>query len=70
MIFNLQSLAVVVLLATCSATYLRPRFPSFIDAKRAGFPGLFGRFSVVGERLSGVISVFCLLTAFSTLFLR
>ena len=70
MIFNLQSLLVVVLLATCTATYLRPRLPSYIDPKLAGFPGLFGKFAVVGDRLSPYISLGCFVMAIVTLFFR
>jgi hypothetical protein len=69
-LFNFQSLMTVVLLSVCTATYLRPRFPSFIDAKKAGFPGLFGRFAVIGERLSPYISLGCFVMAIVTIFLR
>lgn len=69
-LFNFQSLLTVVLLSICTATYLRPRFAAFIDPKKAGFPGLFGRFAVIGERLSPYISVGCVVMALVTIFLR
>ena len=69
-LFNFQSLITVVLLSICTATYLRPRFPSFIDSKKPGFVGLFGRFAVIGERLSPWISVSCFIMAIVTIFFR
>ena len=81
MIFNLQSIIVILLLAICTATYLRPQFSSYIDPKRPGFPGkliyespvilgMFGRFAVVGERLSPYMGVACIVMAGVTLFVR
>ena len=69
-LFNFQSLVTVLLLAVCTATYLRPRFPSFIDHKKPGFTGLFGRFAVIGERLSPYVALGCLVMAFMTIFSR
>lgn len=69
-LFNFQSLITVLLLSICTATYLRPRFPSYIDNKKPGFPGLFGRFAVIGERLSPYISLGCLIMALVTIFYR
>ena len=82
-LFNFQSLVTVLLLSVCTATYLRPRFPAYIDPKQPGFTGtfssigyrlilvgLFGRFAVVGERLSPYISVGCLIMALVTIFSR
>ena len=70
MIFNLQSIAVVILLAICTATYLRPHLPSYIDPRLKAFPGVFGRFAVVGERLSPYVSLGCFSMAAVTLFSR
>jgi len=83
-LFNFQSLLTVLLLAVCTATYTRPRFPAFIDPKKPGFVGmymssacakslhlgLFGRFAVIGERLSPYISLGCLAMALVTIFGR
>ncbi|PFH34298.1 putative transmembrane protein [Besnoitia besnoiti] len=69
-LFNFQSMLTVVLLAICTCTYLRPRFPSLIDNKQPGFKGVLGKFAVLGDRLSGYVSAACVLMAFSTLFLR
>ena len=81
-LFNFQSLLTVLLLAVCTATYLRPRFPTYIDPKKPGFTGmyiyipaissagLFGRFAVIGERLSPYIALGCAVMAIVTLFWR
>ncbi|EPR61179.1 putative transmembrane protein 167, partial [Toxoplasma gondii TgCatPRC2] len=68
-LFNFQSMLTVVLLAICTCSYLRPRFPSLVDNKRPGFKGVLGRLAVVGDRLSGYVSLACILLAFATLFL-
>ena len=69
-LFNFQSLLTVVLLSVCTATYLRPRFPAYIDPRKPGFTGLFGRFAVIGERLSPYISLGCFIMALVTIFAR
>lgn len=69
-LFNFQSMLTVVILAICTCTYLRPRFPSLIDNKQPGFKGVLGKLAVVGDRLSGYVSVACIVMAFTTLFFR
>ena len=82
-LFNFQSLLTVLLLSVCTATYIRPRFPVYIDSKKPGFTGiklacvcmicvlgLFGRFAVIGERLSPYVSLGCLVMALMTIFYR
>nr|ABV22162.1 conserved small protein [Perkinsus chesapeaki] len=69
-LFNFQSLLTVLLLTICTCTLLRPKFPSFIDNHKPGFVGFFGRFAVIGERLSPYVSLACIIMAVVTLFLR
>ncbi|KAF4688228.1 cell wall bioproteinsis protein [Perkinsus olseni] len=65
-----MSLLTVILLTICTCTLLKPRFPSFIDNHKPGFVGFFGRFAVIGERLSPYVSLACIIMAVVTLFLR
>lgn len=69
-LFDFQGLLVVVLLTICTCSYLRPRLGSFIHPKAPGFLGMFGRFAVIGDRLSPFVSGACVSMALSTLFLR
>ncbi len=69
-LFNFQSFLAVLVLAICTATHLRPMVPSYIDPKGDGFVGVFGRFAVVGERLSVYVAASCVLMAVLMLFYR
>jgi len=69
-LFNFQSMLTVILLAICTCSYLRPRFPSFLDSKRPGFLGVLGRFAVVGDRLSPYVSLACIGMGVATVLLR
>ncbi len=69
-VFSLSSVVVSLLLAICTSTYLRPRLPDYINPKGVGFNGMFGRFAVVGERLSPAVCVMCVAMAFVTLLYR
>ncbi|CAJ1445955.1 unnamed protein product, partial [Effrenium voratum] len=69
-LFDFQGLLVVMLVSICTCSYLRPRFGNFLQPKAPGFMGMFGRFAVIGDRLSPFVSVGCIVMAISTLFVR
>eukprot|EP00443_Scrippsiella_acuminata_P074434 CAMPEP_0115509014 /NCGR_PEP_ID=MMETSP0271-20121206/72619_1 /TAXON_ID=71861 /ORGANISM="Scrippsiella trochoidea, Strain CCMP3099" /LENGTH=68 /DNA_ID=CAMNT_0002938815 /DNA_START=36 /DNA_END=239 /DNA_ORIENTATION=+ len=65
-VFDFQGLLVVVLLMICTCSYLRPRLGNFIHPKASGFLGVFGRFAVIGDRLSPFVSGACVTMAMTT----
>ncbi|EEA05232.1 uncharacterized protein CMU_043060 [Cryptosporidium muris RN66] len=69
-LFNFQSMLVVVLLCICTCSYLRPKIPSLIDNKKAGFLGILGKMAVIGDRLSPYVSISCILMGFMTILYR
>ena len=56
-LFNFQSLLTVLLLFICSCTYIHAYAPSWLNANKKGFRGLFWKSARVGERLSAWVSV-------------
>ncbi|XP_952339.1 uncharacterized protein TA12850 [Theileria annulata] len=66
-LLKLPSLCMVLLLTICTSSYLKPFFPGFFNSKRSGFPGILGKFSVVGDRLSIYVSLSCIFFAFWTI---
>ena len=69
-ILSLSSIMVSLVLSICTCTYLRPRFPGYIHPKLPGWYGALGRFAVVGDRLSPLVSALCVVMAVVTLFYR
>lgn len=69
-LFDIWGSLVVLLLTICTCSYLRPRFGNYLHPKSPGFPGMFGRFAVIGDRLSPWVSLACIAMFFVTLFMR
>ncbi|XP_044768566.1 protein kish-A-like [Neomonachus schauinslandi] len=70
-IFNFQSLVTVILLLICTCAYIRSLAPSLLDKNKTGFPvGIFWKCTRIGERKSPYIAVFCVVMAFSILFIQ
>ena len=72
--FDVPSLIVVLLLFTCSTTYLRSLYPNIFNSKaphdRGGLLGFCWKASRVGERLSPYVGALCLVMAIHVLFVR
>ncbi|CAO1635984.1 unnamed protein product [Sympodiomycopsis kandeliae] len=62
-LFNFQSLLLVVLLAICTATYVRATFPGVVDRNKEGVFGIFFKLARIGERLSPYVSLACIIMA-------
>jgi hypothetical protein len=69
-LFNFQSLLTVLILTICTCSFLRSKLPAYINPKLEGFMGVFGKFAVVGDRLSPYVCIACFLMAGATIFVR
>ena len=84
-LFDFPSLLVVLLLFICSTAFLRSLYPSIFNsadsssgpgvavsvaAQHKGLYGLCWKAARVGERLSPVIAVSCIIMAFHVLFIK
>ncbi|MES1908482.1 MAG: hypothetical protein MHM6MM_001410 [Cercozoa sp. M6MM] len=67
-LFSFTSVLTMLLLAICTCTFLRERFPSWTDAHKRGIRGLPWKFARIGERISPVIAVSCAVMALVILF--
>ncbi|KYQ88270.1 hypothetical protein DLAC_11837 [Tieghemostelium lacteum] len=60
-IFNFQSLLVVILLFICTCSYIRALYPRILEVKeKHSFAGLPRKAAIVGERLSPLVSLSCI----------
>jgi len=62
-LFNFQSMIVTIFLFICLSTYLNRIWPSRIKTFEEGFSGLIRRSAVIGERLSPLVAVGCVVLA-------
>ena len=67
-LFNFQSLLTVLLLFICTCTYAHAYAPSWLNAHKKGFRGLFWKSARVGERLSAWVSLSLIAMAVYVLF--
>lgn len=63
-LFSIDSLFRALILAICTATYLKQHFPSLVSKNKKGFYSVFHKLSVVGERLSPFVALFCIFLGF------
>ena len=66
-IFNFRSLLIVLLLITCTCSYVHAYMPSWLDNHKKGLRSVFYKFAIVGERLSPIISISLIAMACSVL---
>jgi hypothetical protein len=58
-LFHIDALLRCVILLICTVTYVRQSFPSAITKQSKGFYSVTYKLSVIGDRLSPYIAVFC-----------
>ncbi|AHL30110.1 DUF1242 domain-containing protein [Encephalitozoon intestinalis ATCC 50506] len=63
-LFSIDSLFRSLVLAVCTATYLKQHFPSLVSKNKKGFYSVFHKLSVVGERLSPFVALSCAFLGF------
>ncbi|AHL28935.1 DUF1242 domain-containing protein [Encephalitozoon hellem ATCC 50504] len=59
-LFSIDSLFRALVLAVCTATYLKQHFPSLVSKNKKGLYSVLYKLSVVGERLSPFVALFCI----------
>ena len=69
-LFNIESMITLIFLFICMSTYLKRIWPNKIMSFREGFSGLLRNASIVGERLSPLVSIGCMGLAWYNLFVR
>ncbi|CCF75732.1 hypothetical protein BmR1_04g07720 [Babesia microti strain RI] len=69
-LLNLPSLITTIQLTICTCSYLKPLIPQLFNSRKKGFPGLLGKFAIIGERLSPYVSLSLIVTGFYTVILR
>ena len=65
-LFSFDAALLCILLFICTCTYLRPHV-GFIQANKHGFSSVFYKATVIGDRLSPVVSIGCVIMAFRVL---
>lgn len=64
-LFNFESMVVLMVLFICFSTYLYRIMPERVKSFNEGFSGLIKNASIIGERLSPIISLLCIALAFN-----
>jgi len=54
---------IVALLLICTASYIRGIWPNFIETHKRGFRGMLRSAAVIGDRLSPLVAIACLVMA-------
>lgn len=69
-LFSFESTLVVVLLAICTATFLREKYPSLYhrDSQELHYKFLY-KCSVIGDRLSPWVAIACVIMAVRIIFI-
>nr|XP_044992069.1 protein kish-A-like [Jaculus jaculus] len=69
-IFSFQSLLTVTSLLIQTCAYTQSLAPSILDRNKTGWLGIFWKCGRIGGRKSPYVSVCCVVTAFSILFIQ
>jgi hypothetical protein len=58
-LFHIDALLRCIILLICTVTYVRQSFPSVIARQNKGLYSVLYKLSVIGDRLSPYIAIFC-----------
>jgi hypothetical protein len=71
-VYSFDGLLVFAALVICTCAYMSrvPKLKQWLLSEKKGFLGIFYKAAVIGTRLHGLVSVFCITMAVYVLFIK